>query len=172
MAEWSSVIANEFIRRAAAEERALTQMQIQKLVYIANGWNLAINGSPLTADEPQAWDYGPVYRYLWNALRSYGRTKVTETIKNSDFVPGMFADEPDEEPNANITEEERAVIGRVFRDYGHFEAFRLSALTHRDSTPWTEVYRDGQGRFDEIPSQLIRDHFVQLAQERRAQAHA
>ena len=81
MAAWSAEIANEFIRRAAAEGRALTQMQLQKLVYIAHGWNLAINGDKLTSDDPQAWDYGPVYRDLWNALRSYGRAPVTREIR-------------------------------------------------------------------------------------------
>ena len=80
MTAWSAEIANEFIRRAAAEKRALTQMQLQKLVYIAHGWNLAINGEKLTHDDPQAWDYGPVYRDLWEALDAeVNRHKTTWT---------------------------------------------------------------------------------------------
>ena len=42
--------------------------------------------------------------------------------------------------------------------------FQLSALTHRDGTPWTEIYDHGRGKYDEIPPDLIRDHFVELAQ--------
>ena len=86
MADWSPVIANEFIRRAASEGKSFTQMQLQKLVYIANGWNLAISGVPLTQDEPQAWDYGPVYPYLWKALRSYGREGVKRPIRKTEPV--------------------------------------------------------------------------------------
>lgn len=163
MADWSPAIANEFIRLAAAENRTLTQMQLQKLVYIANGWNFAINGAPLTVDDPQAWEYGPVYPELRRALRSYGGSPVTRPIKNAEYIPGAFDDDPETEARANLSEDERAVIDRVFRDYGKFHAFQLSALTHRDGTPWTEIYKQGKGKFDEIPAELIRDHFVELA---------
>jgi uncharacterized phage-associated protein len=172
MADWSPTIANEFIRLAAAESKTFTQMQLQKLVYIANGWNLAINGSPLTLDEPQAWEYGPVYPCLWRALRAYGREGVARPIKNREFDPGIFSEQQDDEPVANLSEDEKAVVGRVFRDYGKFAAFQLSALTHRDGTPWTTVYKNGVGKFTEIPAQMIRDHFVELARTSRAAAHA
>jgi uncharacterized phage-associated protein len=172
MADWSPAIANEFIRRAAADGKGLTQMQLQKLVYIAHGWNLAINGAPLTRDEPEAWDYGPVYKELRRALRPYGRDEVTREIRKSEYVPGTFDDNPDEPAVAALTPEEQAVVDRVYRDYGKFHAFQLSALTHRAGTPWTEVYANGAGKFDEIPPQMIRDHFVELARTRRAPAHA
>lgn len=172
MADWSPAIANEFIRLAAAEGKGLTQMQLQKLVYIANGWNLAIRGEPLTADKPQAWAYGPVYHELHRALRSYGRSAVSREIRNNDFIPGVFEDAPDAAAVAVLGDDERAIIQRVYSDYGKFHAFQLSALTHRDGTPWTQIYRDGAGKFDEIPSEMIREHFVELARTRRAAAHA
>jgi len=172
MADWSPAIANEFIRLAEAEGKRLTQMQLQKLVYIAHGWNLAINGEPLTRDDPRAWDYGPVYPELRRALRSYGRSPVSREIANSEFVPGAFDDEPGNAAVADLTAAERSVIERVYRDYGKFHAFQLSALTHREGTPWSRIYRSGAGRFDDIPAGMIRDHFVDLARTRRAQAHA
>ena len=169
MAGLSPAIANEFIRLADAEGRTLTQMQLQKLVYIAHGWNLAINGAPLTVDEPQAWDYGPVYPELWKALRSYGREPVERLIKYRDYMPFASSDKVAE---AELEDHERALIERVYSDYGKFPAFKLSALTHRDGTPWTQVYDDGAGKFDEIPADKIREHFVDLARTRRAAAHA
>lgn len=168
MAGSSPAIANEFIRLARADGRALTQMQLQKLVYIAHGWNLAINGQPLTDDDPQAWDYGPVYQELRDALRNYGRLGVSREIKNGDFIPGVFADDPESPAVATLTENERSVINRVYRDYGRFDAFRLSALTHRQDTPWTEVYANGSGRSRNIPSDMIRSHFIELANKSAA----
>lgn len=163
MAAWSAEIANEFIRRAAAEGRALTQMQLQKLVYIAHGWNLAITGSPLTHDDPQAWDYGPVYKELWSALRSYGRNAITNEIRQKDYAPGVFDDASEATACATLTTEETSVIDRVFRDYSRFHAFQLSALTHKEGTPWTTVYAGGLGKFDSIDNDKIREHFVGIA---------
>lgn len=172
MADWSPAIANEFIRLAAAEGKGLTQMQLQKLVYIANGWSLAIRGEALTADSPQAWAYGPVYPELHRALKSYGRAVVSREIRNSDFIPGMFDDDHNAPAKASLSADEIAVVNRVYSDYGKFHAFQLSALTHRVGTPWTQVYKDGSGKFDDIPSDMIRDHFVELARARRTAANA
>ena len=47
-------------------------MLLQKLVYIAHGWNLAICGEPLIEEAPEAWDNGPVYRSIWDHIRDHG----------------------------------------------------------------------------------------------------
>ena len=169
MAAWSAEIANEFIRRAAAEGRALTQMQLQKLVYIAHGWNLAINGEQLTHDDPQAWDYGPVYRDLWQALKAYGRTPVKREIRNGEYLPEMLDDETAAQPaRARLSDDERAIIDSVYANYGGFHAFKLSALTHEPDTPWTHVYAEGRGRFREITPDQIGQYFRDLAARQAA----
>src|SRR5688500_13512830 len=83
MPGWSPEIANEFIRLAANEGRKLDQLQLQALIYIAHGWSLAIHGQPLTGDRPEAWEFGPVYRRVADALARYGRRLVTEQIASS-----------------------------------------------------------------------------------------
>ena len=132
----SAALANEFIDRANSCGKQLTQMQLQKLVYIAHGWNLAINGSPLTEDTPQAWDYGPVYRDLWLALRSFGKSAVNEKIK----------------------------IGQV--GAGIFHACQLSAMTHKQGTPWYQIYEVEGKKKGNIDAERIKQHFVSLAQQR------
>ena len=163
MADWSPAIANEFIRRARADGRALTQRHLQKLVYIAHGWNLAVNGKPLTVDTPKAGDFGPVYTELWGALRDYGGEPVLREIRNSDFTFGFFDQDPQGHAVARLDAEEVAVIDRVYRVYGKFQAFQLSALTHHPGTPWTRVYGGGEGRSQDIPADMIRSYFVDLA---------
>lgn len=150
MADWSPTIANEFIRLGLAEGRTFTQMQLQKLVYIAHGWNLAISGMPLTHDSPQAWEYGPVYTSLRGALRKYGSSPVPCEILNSEYDVGQFMADQDAPARAELGETERDIVNRVYRDYGGFHAFKLSALTHQPGTPWSQIYNDGAGKFDEI----------------------
>ncbi|MGZ3389845.1 MAG: Panacea domain-containing protein, partial [Isosphaeraceae bacterium] len=65
-------IANYFLERARREGKALDQMKIQKLVYFANGWHIAIKGEPLIDEQVEAWRYGPVIQSLRDALREYG----------------------------------------------------------------------------------------------------
>lgn len=168
----STEIANEFIRRAAQEARHLTHMQLQKLVYIAHGWNLAINGTPLTTDIPAAWDYGPVYKDLFDALRQYGSNPVTREIRSGDLGIGVLLQGPDAEEvlTPDLNKNETDVIDRVFKDYGKFHAFNLSALTHKTGTPWDQIYSGGAGRLQTIDNERVRRHFIDLARNPRPAA--
>lgn len=165
----SRSIANEFLRRASRDDKNLTQMQLQKLVYIAHGWNLAINGHPLTDDSLQAWDYGPVYPELWESLRFYGKEPVSRPIMTSDLPVYGFCDDDEEatEVTDKLSEYEIEVIDRVYQVYGNFRAFKLSALTHEDNTPWHQVFVKENNKRGPIPDELIRDHFIELARQRK-----
>lgn len=172
MSDRSPAIANEFIRKAGLHARHLTHMQLQKLVYLAHGWNLAINGDALTDDIPYAWDYGPVYRDIYDALRRYGSGPVMQEISENDFGGGKFfgTDEENRPVRAQLSAQERAVIDRVFSDYGQFHAYQLSALTHQDGTPWDQVYNHGAGRMAPIDNLRVKRHFIDLAHRPRQPA--
>ncbi len=161
MSAHSTAVANKFIRLAKNVDKSFTQMQLQKLVYIANGWNLVINDDPLTEDSPCAWDYGPVYPELRDALKSYGRAPVNRPIKFGDFV--IFSDNSDEEVSGDFSKDESDVIGKVFEVYGGFHAFKLSALTHQEDTPWYNIYMKQKNRGGEIPMEDIKAHFITIA---------
>lgn len=87
MAYSSLAIANEFLIRAHKQGISLNQMQLQKLVYIAHGANLAINGEPLIEDGIEAWDYGTVIRRLRDALKKHGVSSIDQLIKWGDDMP-------------------------------------------------------------------------------------
>lgn len=91
MPAWSPEIANDFIGMAKTVGRPLDQLQLQALVYIAHGWCLAFLDQPLTGDRPEAWEYGPVYRRLANALAGYGREAITRQILKAEAFPGTHA---------------------------------------------------------------------------------
>ena len=168
----SPAIANEFIRLAAAEGRRLTQMQLQKLAYIAHGWNLAINRAPLVTDELQAWDYGPVFPKLYDSAKYFGSASIPRPLTDMDsdrfaFFLGKPSDPAGRPLVADISPAERDVLQRVWRRYGGYSAFKLSDLTHKPGTPWYQTYF-GPGKSAPIKNETIRAHYVELA--RRATA--
>lgn len=164
MPAWSTEIANEFIRLAARDGPTFDQMQLQKLIYIAHGWCLAVSGMPLTGDRPEAWDLGPIYRRLADALAPCGRQPVTRIIGIE--TPLAMATEVRHDGTAsNLDDVEEAIIARVALRYGACSSSQLSILTRGDAAPWAGVYRAGKGRYRDIPHSLIRDQFVRLAHQ-------
>jgi uncharacterized phage-associated protein len=153
----AAAIANEFLKRRGSSAWP-QQMFIQKLAYIANGWNLAINGEPLIIEEPEAWDNGPVYRSLWEHIRDYGYRGPGHTLT----VPLT-----DDVIKADLDPRELAVVDHVWAKYGRLNAAKLSEMTHEPNTPWYNAYF-GRGRNAFLDMNDVRNHYVGLAMAGRA----
>ncbi|WP_171127067.1 MULTISPECIES: Panacea domain-containing protein [unclassified Ruegeria] len=149
-------IANEFLKRNGG---VMPQMKLQKLVYIANGWNLAINREPLIMDRFEAWDGGPVVRKIWNHIRDFGYNSAINLL-----APWRS----DKAFQAELNPNEGAVIDHVWARYGQFSGLELSEMTHQPGTPWSNAYY-GSGRNAVLPQSDIHQHFVELALAGRAQ---
>lgn len=145
----SHAIANEFIRLAEEQGRQLTNMQLQKLVYIANGFSLAINDRPIYFEDTQAWQWGPVIPKLYKSLRKYGSSTVDEYLETEDKV-------------INGSQEDE-IIKAVFDNYGHYTGAQLSSLTHQQNTPWHETWNNRQ--FSVINHDVIKKHYKELIGE-------
>lgn len=152
-------IANQFLIRGLSDDQALTPMQLQKLCYMAHGFTLALLDKPLTSDTIEAWGFGPVYPDLYDALKGYGSKTVDGLVHennwaSADHIRGSVV-------KVDLTKKEREIIETVWEDYGHFEGFQLSALTHEPDTPWAKVYKPGKKHIV-IPDELIKEYFVEL----------
>jgi uncharacterized phage-associated protein len=66
-------IANYFIELA----KFITPMKLQKLVYFAHGWCLALADKPLINEKIEAWQYGPVVSSLYREFKKYGNEGIT-----------------------------------------------------------------------------------------------
>jgi uncharacterized phage-associated protein len=152
-------VANEFIKLAMRDGYPLTQMHIQKLVYLAHGWNLAVNGKELVEDEIEAWDFGPVIRKLHDALAIFGAKKIGRLLRWNDDVPSSA--ERFGPAIGEFAEKEIDVIHEVWKNYKGFEAFKLSALTHAPGGPWSKTYEKGKSKV--ISNNIIWNNFADLA---------
>ncbi|MEO1330222.1 MAG: type II toxin-antitoxin system antitoxin SocA domain-containing protein [Pseudomonadota bacterium] len=162
MSQLSVAIANEFLKQPGALG-SVTQMQIQKLVYIAHGWSLALTGEPLVSDPVKAWDYGPVFPYLYDHTKFNGREPMKRLIHPSDDNPFIFFGEEEDTPyQCELNENQSRIIELVWSRYGKLGAYKLSDLTHKVGTPWHQVfYKLGKG--GSISNEIIADHYKRLA---------
>lgn len=148
----AKTIANYFIKIGINKERRLTNMQVQKLVYFAHGWHLALTGKPLIFDDVKAWTFGPVLPEVYENLRQYKASPVGLPIqpdssnKLEDTVTGRFLD-------------------RIFQKYGHLDGIKMSYLTHKPETPWQKTWDEDP--FGVIPNDLIESHFKQLEERQK-----
>ena len=146
-------VANAFLDLARRDRKSLTNMQLQKLVYIAHGYCLAKLGKPLFHNNIHAFEWGPVIPNLYKTLRQYGAGEVKAYI-------------PTDQPPIREDSAEMEIINEVWQDYKEFSGLELSALTHRKGSPWSETWRTNQ--FGVISDELIAEHYRQDLYERFA----
>lgn len=173
MGQTAVAVANYLLSLSSAEGIDLTPMKLQKLVYIAHGWHLALRGDPLVTDEyAEAWDYGPVFPSVYYEFRRFGRNPVDGPA--ADVV--LFDDGSTEFITPTIEDAEpltREVVDRVWQVYKEFDGLQLSDMTHATGTPWYETRLRAKGfRNTAIPNDLIEDHYSELARRNREQKAA
>lgn len=153
-------IANKILEICEAKGIRVTLMQLIKLVYLADGWSLALRDEPLSKHNPQAWQYGPVYPTVYKAFKRFGSGAITDHAK--DNATDVEIAEP-------FSDEELALLEQVVDSYGRLHGFRLSEIMHRAGTPWTTTVNES-GVYAEIPVAVIAEHFKALRNERSVAA--
>jgi uncharacterized phage-associated protein len=160
----AKAVANEFLDIAENSGDSLSAMKLQKLVYFAHGWHLALMNQPLLQENVQAWQFGPVVPELYQAFKRFGSEAVTEparemTLRNHKIVfhAPRIADFEDDDSNVCALD----VVRKVWDTYGKYGAVKLSNATHMVGTPWYQVYREGQ-RHKVIPNELIKEYFKSM----------
>lgn len=156
----SRAVANSILHYANETGKKLTPMQLIKLVYVANGWALALLNRPLISEQIQAWQYGPVIPNVYRAFNHFGSAPVTS------YATDMFSRL---EYTAKLDDDETRLIKSVVDAYGHIHAFQLSNIMHQPGTPWTKTYNES-GPYSEIPPELIKEHFLELKSHRNVGA--
>ncbi|MBQ7263062.1 MAG: DUF4065 domain-containing protein [Synergistaceae bacterium] len=122
---WSVLdVARWILAEAGRQGLALTHMQLQKLLYYAQGWSLGMTGEPLFADAMEAWEHGPVAPAAYQAYRRWGSERIGDV---PDDVPP-----PDASP----------LIALLVREKGQLSASALRNMTH-DEAPWRDAARGG-----------------------------
>ncbi len=159
MAFTAAAVANRFLTLAWREAKTITPLKMQKLVYFAHGWHLALFGKPLMMEPIQAWRFGPVIGSLYRLFREFGSEPITQrarVVSQDGYIPALLANEGTQDEVSRA----RAVIGRVWKEYGRFTASQLTTLTHSEDSPWSKVPNKERAE-TQIPNDLIKSFFLE-----------
>lgn len=106
----------------------LSNLEMQKILYLAHMFYLGRTGEPLVHGQFEAWDYGPVHPDLYHRVKIYG----------SDPVGNVFHSIPD-----MVAGPERDIISEAYQTLGKAGAGRLVKATHRPNGAWATYYLPG-----------------------------
>jgi uncharacterized phage-associated protein len=73
-------VANYFIEVANKTNSNISNSKLQKLVYYAQAWYLAIHDTALFQEDFEAWIHGPVVPALFQKYKSFGWEAIQETV--------------------------------------------------------------------------------------------
>lgn len=136
-------IAQWFVNRGALtsstlsdETNLISNLKVQKLLYFAQGFSLAINNKKLFDAKILAWKHGPVVQAIYDKYKVCGKRGI-------DYVEPVVIDE-----------DTAVLLEFVYNIFGKTDAYDLANLTHEDkcykNTPLLREMKD-----EEIKKEFI-----------------
>lgn len=127
-------VANLLLKEARARGCTVSNLKLQKLLFLAHAFYLVDTGRPLVRGSFEAWQYGPVHREVYDAFKRFGAKPITDDADKFDPVTGL------RKPIALPADRKMLdVIQRVMQFYGCKSPGELVELTHAKNGPWDHV---------------------------------
>jgi uncharacterized phage-associated protein len=154
MAYDARIIALAFAHKGIIEHNPVTQMQLQKMVFYAHGYNFAIYDGPLVEQDFEAWRYGPVIPDIYQQYKFYGSSRVFNLLK-IDTPFNNLAELNGLSPRAKRS------VDYTWNVTKKLDATILSAWTHQQGSPWSDVYEEDVNHIV-IPNESIKSYFQRM----------
>ena len=126
----------------------MTNLKLQKLLYYAQGWFLALYDRLLFAAPIRAWVRGPVVYEVWKTYSAYKWTPIEHKVRRP-----------------SLSDLAQHHLDEIIEVYGDHSAHTLERMTHSEA-PWLNA----RGALDKhersaniIPLDAMRAYFTTLA---------
>ena len=129
------VVANAIIACAQRMEVPIRNISVQKLLYFAHAAFLVHHRRPLVRGVFEAWEFGPVCRSIYDALKHYGRNEITSPIQRTDPFTGISSALPELADPLAIRH-----IEHLMHVMGHASPSQLISLSHVPGGAWSIVW--------------------------------
>ncbi|WP_420225750.1 Panacea domain-containing protein [Pigmentiphaga litoralis] len=122
-------------------------MKLQKLLYYAHGWCLALQNEPLLVDKFEKWTYGPVVPSIYYEFRDYGARPISAIGTRPEN--GTLPARPIVKRSDVWTWD---LIRKICEEYGRLDGIQLSIMSHSENGAWAKT----KGNNAEIDDDLIK----------------
>lgn len=123
---------------------SISNLEVQKLLYIAHMLHLGRHNKPLVPGHFEAWDYGPVHPKLYHHVKVFGSSPVKDVFH-------AFPSEIDSAASRDIDETIDLLAGAP--------PGKLVAITHREDGAWAKHYIPGMRNII-IPNEDILEEYA------------
>lgn len=146
-------IADQLIWMAREHGSFMSNLKLQKLLYYAQGWHLALFDKRLFHDRIEAWVHGPVVPHIYHRFKAHRFRNISEAVE----VPEL--------PEVTVR-----FLNDLAREYLGLDAYALELMTHRE-IPWRTArgnLRPEQSSRKQITVKTMRDYFKARLSEAEA----
>lgn len=145
-------VAAAIIRLAEARGNPISNLQLQKLLYLCQLAYTWEHGTPMFPDEIRAWQYGPVVPDVYHEYSYRGASSLHKAMARKRVWRGGSELKFVDAPVGELDEGAMAVVKSILAKWGNATAWELVAESHKPGGPWDIVY-NGTGEaagYDEV----------------------
>ena len=124
----------------------ITPLKLQKILYYAQGYFLAMKDEELFNEDFQAWAHGPANPDVYDKYKKYGANAI---------------DAPSIEDIPSFSEDITDFLYNIWNTFGIYDGKYLEELTHSE-TPWIEArkgYQPGEMCTNIITKESMKNFF-------------
>ncbi len=162
-------IANTLLDFVDRRSSWLSNMKMQKMLYICQGVHLAVNDTPCFNETVEAWQYGPVVSSIYHQFKQYGAGPIRGKAYN--IAPVEVA------PLIRDDEDIVNLIEAVWTKFGRMTALQLSSWSHAEGSPWHSTVEEVRKKYPAAPIQgytireeLISNYFKEHVMSKKGRA--
>lgn len=155
-------VANVVLLHSRLLGLSVTNLHLNKILYFMHVDHLRDFQRPLVSAKIEAWEYGPVFREVYNQFKGFRRQPIVTLAQRVNYDTGQFEDSVDPLPSDLLD-----YLRKLSEFYLHTPSSVLVDLSHAKGGAWDKVWSSGTS-FNagmEITEDIIRE--CELAKPRR-----
>ena len=131
-------LSKYIITKCARENKPISNLQLQKILYFIQKEYLQKKGVPAFNDPIEAWQFGPVVPRSYYRFCGYGGMPI-----HTEYV-------------FDIEQNDKNIINPIVDEKCSLDPWDLVRETHKSGSAWDYIYDNGNGNHHVIPIDLIK----------------